>query len=328
MTAKDNLLGISGSITAKEKDQLIQCLSEAWEVVFKKPVGKLEDDLEATHRWFNPVARGQRLRREIAKLATMPTGPADLEPPLTVRLEEGKSLVTPEGRCVLDLLQGLPQGQAIHNVTQAEIVPYERQLAKLYRRWSRHRLNSVVSLLKGTYRPIQIPAAGIVVALLVNRSTSADRALIRFTSDPERSVVDRAFFAPIQAFSDILWPERRKSEISAHLITGWMVYEVRRRIGSAVVLNNEGEGQNDSLWIDSEYESSVIEVVARDLVRGHRARVGKDLFLQAFDGLVAELRRTSKALAGFGLAHERPRNTTRLRNLFADRLSHHEKARV
>ena len=328
MTARDTLLGISGSITAEKVDQQIQDLSKAWEVVFKKPVSNLDDDLNATRRWFDPVARGQRLRREIAKLDPMPNGLAGLKPPLTVQVEEGKLLVTPEGRCVLDLLQGLPRGRTVHNVTQAEITPYERRLAKLYQSWSRHRLNSVVSLLEGTYRPIQIPAAGIVVALLVNRSTSPDRALIRFTSDPERGVVDKAFFAPIQKFSDILWPERRKSEISAHLITGWMVYEVRRRIGSAVVINDEREGKNGSLWIDSEYESSVIEVVARDLVRGHRVRVDKDRFLQAFDGLVAELRRESKALAGFGLSHERPRNTTRLRNLFADRLSHYHKART
>ena len=328
MSGNDTLLGISDSITAEEVDQQIQDLSKAWQLVFKKPVGNLEEDLEATRCWFDPVARGQRLRREIAKLDPMPDGPANLKSPLTVRVEQGKFLVTPEGRCVLDLLQGLPKDQAVHNVTQEQIVPYERRLAKLYQSWSRHRLNSVVSLLEGTYRPIQIPAAGIVVALLVNRSTSPDRALIRFTSGPERGVVDRAFFAPIQEFSDILWPERRKSEISAHLISGWMVYEVRRRVGSAVVLNDEGDGQNGSLWIESAQESSVIEFLARDLVRGHRVRVDKDRFLRAFDGLVAELRRESKALAGFGLSHERPRNTARLRNLFADRLSHYHKARA
>ena len=195
MTA-DSLLGISGTITAEQADQLILSLSKAWEVVFKKPASYLDDDLDAARCWFDPVAQGQRLRREISNMDPMPDHLTDPQPPLTLSVGQGKWLVTPEGRCVLDLLKSLPKYQAVHYVTAAQVAPYERRLASLYRDWSRHRLNSVVELLEGTNKPLQIPAAGIVVALLVNRSTSQDRAMVRFTSDPERSVVDKAFFAP------------------------------------------------------------------------------------------------------------------------------------
>ena len=328
MTTEDTLLGISGNITAEQVDQLIKNLSEAWEVVFKRPVGDLDDDLAATRSWFDPVAQGQRLRREISNLEPMPDSLADLQPPLTLSVEQGKWLVTPEGRCVLDILKRLPKEQAVHNVTEAHVGPYERRLASLYRDWSRHRLNSVVALLAGTNKPLQIPAAGIVVALLVNRSTSHNRALIRFTSDPERSVVDKSFFAAVQVFADKLSPYRRRSEISAQLISGWMLYEARRRIGNAIVLNDGREDQNGSVWIQADSERSVIETVTRDLTRGHRTRIAQDQFVEAFDSLVAELRRESKALAGFGLAHERPRNTLRLRKRFADRLSHYDEARA
>ena len=85
-------------------------------------------------------------------------------------------------------------------------------------------------------------------------------------------------------------------------------------------------GRDGSVWIEGESESAVVNTVARDLVRGHRTRVAPDLFTSAFDSLVAELRRESKALAGFGLAHERPRDTQRLRERFADRLSHYDQA--
>ena len=328
MTANETILGISGSITAQQAGELIQQLSKAWEIVFNKPVGDLGEDLDATRFWFDPVAQGQRLRREISNLDPMPPGITDPQPPLTLSVGEGKWLVTPEGRCVLDLLKDLPEGQHVHNVTAGHIAPYERRLAGLYRDWSRHRLNSVVALLEGTNKPLQIPAAGIVVALLVNRSTSADRALIRFTSDPERSVVDKAFFAPVQVFADILSPNRRQSDISAQLISGWMLYEARRRIGNGMVLDDMRGDKNGSVWIRADGESSVVDTVARDLVRGHRTRVTPDKFRRAFDALVAELRRESKALAGFGLAHERPRNTIRLRNRFADRLLHYDEARA
>lgn len=321
MTSEATLLGISGSITAARAGQLTESLSRAWEVVFRRPPGDLDEDLEASRFWFDPVAQGQRLRREISKLDRMPEDLNDPGHPLTVTLDHRKWLVTPEGRCVLDLLMRLPKEPSIHNVTVAEVVPYERRLAGLYRRWSRHRLESVVALLAGTNKPLQIPAAGIVIALLINRSTSEHRALVRFRTDPERSVVDSAFFTPVQRFADVLSPNRRQSSISARLISGWMLYEVRRRVGDALVLVDAREDKHGAVWVRREEEASVLNTVARDLVRGHRARVVADQFLVAFDTLVAELRRESQALAGFGLAHERPRDTLRLRASLYDRLS-------
>lgn len=326
MTANHTLLGVSGGVTAEEADQLVQNLSEAWEVVYKRPVRGLDDDLIASRFWFDPVAQGQRLRREISKLVTMPEHLDDPGPPLTLCVEPQKWLVTPEGRCVLDLLKRLPTKQSTYSVTPEQIAPYERRLARLYRDWSRHRLNSVVALLAGTTKPLQIAAAGIVVALLVNRSTSEDRALIRYTTDPERSVVDKAFFASVQVFADILSPSRRRSEMGTQLVSGWMLYEVRRRIGDAMVMKDARGNRNGAVWIQADSEPFVVDIVARDLVRGHRTRVGPEKFAEAFNSLVTELRRESKALAGFGLAHERPRDTARLRQRFTDRLSHYDDA--
>ncbi|MDE0321852.1 MAG: hypothetical protein OXI97_18430 [Acidimicrobiaceae bacterium] len=322
MTADSSLLGLSGRITAEQASRLIHDLSAAWEAVFGTPVGELEDDLETARRWFDPVAQGQRLRREIARLAPMPQRISKLKPPMVLSVGQDRYLVTPEGRCALDLLKHLPEDQAVHYVTASQIAIYERRLAYLYRDWSRHRLTSVVALLEGATKPLQIPAAGIVIALLVNRSTSEKRALVRFTSDPERSAVDKTFFAPVQAFADVLSPSRRRSDISAQLISGWMLYEARRRIGDAIVLDDGGDDRNGSVWIRSEKETAVIDTVARDLVRGHRTRVVPDLFVEGFDRLVVELRQASRALAGFGIAHERPRETQKLRELFVDRLSH------
>ncbi|WP_419862993.1 hypothetical protein [Candidatus Poriferisodalis sp.] len=234
--------------------------------------------------------------------------------------------MTPEGRCALELLKSLSADQEAHYVTTTQLSIYERRLARLYRDWSRHRLNSVLALLEGTNKPLQIPAAGIVVALLVNRSTSRDRALIRFAADPERSVINKAFFSPVQAFADVLSPNRRRSDISEQLISGWMLYEARRRIGTAIVIDEGRDNEHDSIWIEADSEALVVDLVARDLVRGHRTRVGPDLFVEAFDRLVHELRRASRALAGFGLAHERPRDTQRLRQLFDHQLRRHIEA--
>ena len=135
--------------------------------------------------------------------------------------------------------------------------------------------------------------------------------------------MDKAFFAPVQVFADVLSPKRRRSGISAQLISGWMLYDARRRFEDVIVLSEGRDGRDGSVWIRAESEFLVVDSVARDLVRGDRTRVTPDLFVEAFDCLVVELRREIKTLAGFGVAHERPRNTQRLRGLFADRLSHH-----
>ena len=86
MTANDSLLGISGTITAEQANRLILNLSEAWEAVFEKPIGDLDDDLDAARRWFDPVAQGQRLRREISNLDLMPDHLTDPQSPLTSEL--------------------------------------------------------------------------------------------------------------------------------------------------------------------------------------------------------------------------------------------------
>ena len=256
-------------------------------------------------------------------MGTLPENLVVPEPPMTVNVGPGQWLVTPEGRCVLDLLQSLPTDEAGHLITGDRLAPYERRLAILYRDWSRHRLNSVIDLLKGTTKPLQIPAAGIVVALLVNRSTAEERSLIRYTLDPARSVIDQAFFGPVQAFADALAPTRRRGTLSARLISGWMLYEVRRRVGDNMVLVDARAGRDGAVWIRSAGLEDVIDTVSRDLVRGNRSRATAEGFAAAFDTLVDHLRRESSALAGYGLAHERPRETRRLRQSFVARIAHY-----
>ncbi len=274
---------------------------------------EIEQDLESCRRWFDPVAQGQRLRRDLAGLAALPPDIDDPGPPLTFHISEGKRLVTPEGRCVLDLLQGAPDGE-VAVISDSLLLRYDRLLASLYRDWSRHRLQSVVDLLAGWTKPLQIPAAGVVIALLVNRCTNEKRALTRFASGSTREVVDRAFFTPVQAFADILAPSQRRNRSNPRLVSGWMLYEARRRLGDGLVVVDARGGVDGKVWIQPHAEPHVIEVVTRDLVRGHRARVTADRFAEAFDGLVLSLRRELPRLAGFGLVHERPIETANLRD--------------
>ncbi len=310
------LLGLPDYLETAEAKEIISALRQTWSITQGVAPGDLEEDLRACRRWFDPVAQGQRLRRELTMLPVLPDEVTDPGPPLTLTVGSGKRLVTPEGRCALDLLERLPDGRSSHVISDAQLVPYDRRLALLYREWSRHRLQSVVDLLAGATKPLQIPAAGVVVALLVNRCTSEQHALTRFAAGTARDVIDDAFFEPVQAFADILAPTRRGNRGDPKLVSGWMLYEARRRLADALVVIDARGGVNGKVWIKPEAEQYVIDVVARDLVRGHRAHATPDRFARAYDALVASLRARLPNLAAFGLVHERPVETQRLRQRF------------
>lgn len=322
MSAEVSLLGLPAHLSAQSAQALRAALAATWfETVGAHPTD-LESDLELCRRWFDPVAQGHRLRRELGELKDLSDSIEDPGPPLTFYVTAKKRLVTPEGRCALDLLDRLPSS-APNALGDDLLIPYDRILARLYQTWSRHRLQTVVDLLAGSTKPLQIPAAGVVIALLVNRCTSEDRALARFSSGPKRETVDRAFFAPVQAFADTLAPHRRGNRNDPKLVSGWMLYEARRRLGEGLVVVDARGGTDGKVWISPEAEPSVIDGVSRDLARGHRARVSIESFDLAFDRLVAELRTELPKLAAFGLVFERPRDTERLRQRFIDRLRHH-----
>ncbi len=279
----------------------------------------LEGDLVLARRWFDPVAQGQRLRRELLALdATTVDGVPG--PPWTMEVTPARYLVTPEGRCLIDYLSSQ---NADHPGRRTALMAdaYDRLLGSLYREWSRHRIESVVGLLAGTDKPLQIPAAGVVIALLVNRCTDERRALTRFAGGPNKDLVDRAFFAPVQRFADVLSPSGRRDRANQTLVSGWMLYEARRRLGSGLRVQDARGGNDGKVWVRADAVTDVIHRVAQDLSRGHRAHATPDLFAEAFDALVEELRVQLPSLAAFGLIHERPRDTARLRAQLLEHLT-------
>lgn len=307
-----SLLGLPTYLESDNASAIRLALGEIWKATIGVPPGNLEEDLDKCKRWFDPVAQGHRLRKEITELPDLSSDLPDPGPPFTISLGSGKRLVTPEGRCVLELLLRL-ETEGPYIIDDAELAPYERRLGLLYRTWSRHRLQSVVDLLMGQDKPLQIPATGVVLALLVNRSTAEARALTRFSSGSPKDIVDRAFFGSVEAFTRILTPGRKAKSNYPHLISGWMLYEARRRLGEALVVLDAKNGKDGKVWISPDTEDAVVDTLARDLARGHRSKVTSELLGSAYDALVDSLRRELPALAAFGLVHERPRDTQQLR---------------
>lgn len=313
------LLGDPEDLAQVDSTVALPALTSIWTETMGAEPADLEEDLALVRHWFDPVAQGQRLRRELLELdPTIVDGVPG--PPWTLEVAPATHLVTPEGRCLIDYLSNQctdrPEGGT------AKIVDaYDRLLGSLYREWSRHRIESVVGLLAGTDKPLQIPAAGVVIALLVNRCTDEPRALTRFAGGPNKDLVDRAFFAPVQRFADVLSPSGRRDRANQTLVSGWMLYEARRRLGHVLNVRDARGGNDGKVWFRADAVPEVIRRVAQDLTRGHRAHATPDLFADAFDALVEELRVQLPSLAAFGLIHERPRDTARLRAQFLEQLT-------
>jgi hypothetical protein len=326
MIRADSLLGLGGHLDMARIEELVGALTTIWRECCGLDPGLLEEDLERCRKWFDPVAQGQRLRRQLSTLPVISKIVRDPGEPLTIRVGDDRCLVTPEGRCALDLLSGLHKDPAGHVIGDAQLVRYDRILGQLYRDWSRHRLSSVVKLLSGQEKPLQLAAAGVTLAILVNRSTSPARALKRFPEGQERDVIDDAFFAVAAAFSKTLFPTQRPTR-DPRLISGWMLYEARRRLGDHVLVVESARPDKDArVWIVEESEARVLDIVARDLARGYSTRIRSEAVSSAFDALVKAFRSQTPRLAGFGMAHERPTNTERIRKtLLARYLKHAER---
>lgn len=315
-------------MTRAEADSMRQRLEAVWSVSMHMPVGDLEEDLQAMKTWFDPVAQGQRLRAALSELEPMPHDYQDPGEPWTLDVGDGRLLITPEGRCALALLSETA-GVGDPYFGDWQLAAYDRRLASLYRNWARHRLDSVVKMLKGEGRPIQYDAAGAVLALLVNGAIGEDRALVRAASGPAGDALDRMLDDAAKAFAGHM-PGGRKSlaatgattkKAPQRLIGGWRLYEIRRQLGvNGVRLVDGGSDQPNRIWIETEAVEPLIERIVRDLFRGHRTAPSRDQVEAGFDDLASVVRDRLPILAAHGVSNERPAEARRVRQLLLAKL--------
>jgi hypothetical protein len=312
--------GLPARLPRRVAEQLAQVLSELWQAAHQRLPGALRPDLAAHHSYFDPVAQGQRLRE--AMLSIEPVEPPEglLAPAMQLEIDRERWLITPEGRIALALLQKALEQPGSEVELDAELARrYERELLALYREWGRHRQRQVIDLMGGGKNPLQLPAIGAALTLLVNRSDSPERAIKRFPKDQRaaRRTVDEAFFACAQAFADTLNPPRagtkRNTKQKEALISGWTLGEVRRRLPKALVLDKEA----GLIYVAPGQQGPLIDLLIVELRR--RRKVSLGVFEDAFDALVAAFRDQAEALAGYGLLFERASHTAQLRKQLLER---------
>ncbi|MFB7532572.1 hypothetical protein ACFC0C_31045 [Streptomyces sp. NPDC056178] len=278
----------------------------------------MEADLALCKRFFDPLARGHSLRDRLGKL---PDTPSDLlrrtsqhGEPLVVQAGDKVLLVGIEARLTLALLEEHAFGEDHVVITPSDVATAEGTAMRIYRTWSMARLNQVVALRRGQGSEVmQAISVGLVIALLVNRSDTADRAVAKWdhwTVDGEQ--VDSAIFAGAEAFAAEV--SRNRSSRAAgeqRLKGGYALSEARRRLADRLVVTPDSKNDGELLYIPTQQRKDVITFLGRDLAR--RPRLTEPVLASAFDLLVAAYRGAAGQLAHRGMIFERSTDTRSLK---------------
>lgn len=276
------------------------------------PAG-LENDLERMKALFSPTVTGRRLRDAVRTLPTIAAQqPSVVTDEIFLESSDGRGLVTPEGRIVLQLLQDHSKQKEVIFTIEEVAWAYE-VAADLYRNWGRDRILEALGL---TESRLRLPVIAFCITLLVNGTFGQEKALV-IPDDERREQQLSDIIGPIiDSFVTPLETTRRRSE-SFRLRGGWILSETRRHLFRYISYTD------DSIWVRQSRATALIDRLSRDLARNPK-RVRREVE-RAIDGLVEEYNRARPALASRGLAHERSSNTRTVRQ---ELLAHFEETSV
>ncbi|MCL7457392.1 hypothetical protein M8I35_09380 [Micromonospora sp. MSM11] len=196
-------------------------------------------------------------------------------------------------------------------ISPTRVAEAERKALERYRSWSTAKLNQVIDLRSGRGKEVmQAIAVGVVLALLVNRSDSPDKAVVQ--PDPksaEGELIDSAVYAGAERFAKVITGSDGRSVGEQRLKGGYGLSEARRRLTPKLAITKKN-GQV-LLYIPTAYRSEVVEFVGRDLAR--RSALTEEKLALAFDQLTVAFRAKSGNLAHQSMVFERPADTRDLR---------------
>lgn len=305
------VFGIPRTLTAAEAARLRTLLSELWELTYGEAPGETEQDLGRCREFFDPTIRGFKLRERIAALPEAPAparaAAAELSGQVVTEAGGGRLIAGVEARLLLGLLEdGYRRQAAGHWVLPAEAArAAENRALQAYRSWAVRRLSEAIALRRGQGKEVlQATSVGLVLALLVNRADSPDRAVMR-PGEGTGHPVDEALHSAAVAFADGITTGRARSSDERRLYGGYMLSEARRRLADKM------QGYPGAVYIRPDAVGEVIRFLAGDLAR--RENLTAEQLSDAFALLVEAFRGNARRLAAHNAIFESPAGTRALR---------------
>lgn len=312
-----DVFGIPAVLAGNECAALIRDLTELWRLTYGQVPGNLDNDLELCRHLFDPLARGQTLRDRLAQLQPTPRHLARTSnlpgEPLVMDAGEGTLIVGLEARLLLGLLQEHDVGDHVV-ISPAEAAAAERRALSLYRSWTMGRLNQVIALRTGRGKEVmQAISVGLVLALLVNRSDTPERAVAQWDHETAHGKqVDDAIHAGAERFAEMVSRTKgRRSASEQKLKSGYPLTEARRRLAHRLVVVPDPQNGGARLYVPAQYRTEVVAFLGRDLAR--RSTLSESTLGAAFDQLVSAFRAGAGRLAERSMVFDRSADTRILR---------------
>ena len=269
---------------------VLEQITRAFEKQYGRSPSDLPSDLVLMSDVFNPSRSGASIRERLTRVRAV-DGVDGIGEPWLIVLLNGAAIVTPEGRAALDA-NGAP-------TWPPAVIAH---LLDFYRLVSQEKLRKITALLRGD-GPLAHPAAlAAVLLLLINRSTSPERAIPRDVD----TVLDQAIQAVHQAFITTLVPGSKASKKEMSFRSGYGVTEAARRLGPNVI------AIGSEVFIHPGEERRAVQMVSKEL---RRRAPKRGEAMDAFDALLAEYHRQRSTLSAAGCAFERASTTASLRDM-------------
>ncbi|MFG1862363.1 hypothetical protein [Microbispora bryophytorum] len=320
-----SVFGVPAVLTQTECSTLLNDLMSLWSACYDSEISDLQSDLDRCRHFFDPVARGQSLRTRLA--AVEPASPhmreriAKFGKPLVVEAGEDVLLVGVEARLMIELLSTSRNEGNYIALSDSAIGNIEREALSTYRQWAMHRLNQVIDLRSGNGKePLQLVSVGLVLALLVNRSTTVRRAVIqRDHNTQDGKDVDSAIHAGAEAFASTIHVSRRgRSSGEQRLKGGWPLTEARRRLAHRLLVEPGDKPGEKLIFVPEKAVDDVIAFLGVDLAR---RPISANTLEQAYDDLVAAFKASTHALAYRSMVFDRKAETSDLKQRLVESFS-------
>lgn len=292
----DTLFGVPLSLEPMTVDQCVRILSRSWIELMGTQPGDLDEDLTVLARVFASGAKARVLKDAVYSLP--PARPEDrLLPAETLVQVDGGSLITPEGRILLDVLAGLQRAGRTTIEVSEQVSALQRAVA-LRAMWQRTWLKKQF---EGT---LSAPPLGAALFLLVNGSIGPESALVLPAADADDRDLGRIVLPLIAAFSAAVGGRVPETDVGVR--EHWAFSQVSRILGRDVA--REPSSAGTVMYVRPGRQAPFLDEVASrlaKLVDVHRRGV-------AVTGLVEGYRRIRGELAALGQMHEDPTATRRI----------------
>ncbi len=314
--AGEHIFGIPLTLTDAEASELRVVLSQVWEFAYGEAPAEKEHDIARCRDFFDPAARGFKLRERLTALPEVPAQTRDaalrIAGPLVTDAGDGRLIVGMEARILLDLLEDGYRRQTGGHWVLPETVARaaENQALQTYRSWTMRKLTEAIALQAGQGREaLQATSVGLILALLINRADSPERAVMR-PDEGAGHPVDEALHSAALAFADGITTGRTaagkpRSPDERRLHGGYMLTEARRRLAGKM------SGYPEAVYIQPGTAGEVIRFLAGELAR--RKNLTDSQLSDAFTRLVDAFRANARSLAMHNAIFESPAATRELR---------------